>query len=510
LNFLTSFLSNRFIRTICFDKYSDWFQINCGTPQGSCLGPILFCIYINDLLDEITNDTKCIPSTYADDIALLPTNINDSLESQLEQLQLALNICSKWAITNHMQFSSNKSNIMCFTNSDTLNPYIQSQLEVMKLSGFQLPEFNMKVVTHYKYVGIEFNSNVRKLFKLHLSELIKKVHFKVYQVNRVLTAATPIMVGIQLASAIVRSVIGYGLIFTKCGQSYANKLQGLLAKPLKRALGLPKTASTLGTLAECGISTLGVWREKMQLQYANKLSKLNLNHLSNKIFYSEDYYQYDDKTKIDKSIYNDAAYAQTVRFAYEIKELEGLASNSFGTRWAPAQSLNNNNNNNNISISHQQVTREQLKQCELQNSYNELVYSGKAKRLIQLKSVSMVDTKRELYIKHDPPLISKYRARFRFNIMKTNETLYKYRLRSNPYCDECKDQIESREHTLLHCPIYDLKRYELINRLNYVQIPLNINIILGDVSSVKSQSSQLDLLKWTGDFIEYVVIARKL
>jgi hypothetical protein len=381
----------------------------------------------------------------------------------------------------------------------------------MKLSGFQLPEFNMKVVTHYKYVGIEFNSNVRKLFKLHLGELIRKVQFKVYQVNRVITTATPIMIGIQLTTAIVRSVIGYGLIFTKCGQSYANKLQGLLAKPLKRALGLPKTVSTLGALAECGISTLGVWREKLQLQFANKLSKLNLNHLSNKIFYSEDYYQYDDKTEIDESSYNNAAYAQTVRFAFEIKELEGLASNALGTRWALVQSPNNNtNSNNNASISHQQITREQLKQCELQNSYNELVYSGKAKRLIQLKPVDMIDTNRELYIKHDPPLVSKYRARFRFNCMKTNEILNRYRLRNNPYCDECKDQIESREHIFLHCPMYDLKRYELVSRLNFIQVPLNINIILGDVSSINLRSSQLDTLKWTGHFIEYVVITRKL
>ena len=206
---------------------------------------------------------------------------------------------------------------------------------------------------------------------------------------------------------------------------------------------------------------------------------------------------------------NDAAYAQTVRFAYEIKELEGLAVNARKAKWA---SLQPNSNNNNTSTNHQQITQAQLKEGELQNSYNELVYSGKAKRLLQLKppTINFNLNKRELYIKHDPPSVSKYRARFRFNRMKVNEVLNQYKLRDNPYCDECEDEIESREHLLLHCPIYDAKRYELFNQLDSIDVPLNINTVLGDVICIKTKRNQLDVLKWTGHFIEYVVITRKL
>ena len=154
---------------------------------------------------------------------------------------------------------------MCFTNSDQIiDPYVQSQLEMMKLSAFDVEEFNMKVVDRYKYVGIEFCNNVRKMFKLHLSKLLTKVQFTVNQVNRVIaTNTTPIMIGIQLTNAIIRSVIGYGLMFVQVPRSCANKLQGLLAQPLKRSLGLPKSVSTLAVLAECAIPTLSIWREKL-------------------------------------------------------------------------------------------------------------------------------------------------------------------------------------------------------------------------------------------------------
>ena len=121
---------------------------------------------------------------------------------------------------------------------------------------------------------------------------------------------------------------------------------------------------------------------------------------------------------------------------YEIKELEKLAQE--GRKWST------------ITTTHQHITPTQLKQGELQNSYNELVYSGKAKRLMQLKPPILPNTiiTRESYIKNDPPIISKYRARFRFNCAKTNEILYKYKQRSDDYCDECEDQTETRDHLL--------------------------------------------------------------
>ena len=58
LQWFRSYLNNRQVRTKCTVassgqvKYSEYKAINYGTPQGSCLGPLLFFIFTNDLHKE--------------------------------------------------------------------------------------------------------------------------------------------------------------------------------------------------------------------------------------------------------------------------------------------------------------------------------------------------------------------------------------------------------------------------------------------------------------------------
>ena len=68
---ICSFLSNRQLRVVLNGKSSQEYPVNAGVPQGSILGPTLFLLYINDLLDDVI----CNIAFYGDDTTLYSTVI---------------------------------------------------------------------------------------------------------------------------------------------------------------------------------------------------------------------------------------------------------------------------------------------------------------------------------------------------------------------------------------------------------------------------------------------------
>jgi hypothetical protein len=102
---IKAFLSDRKQRVILGESVSEWRDVLSGVPQGSCIGPLLFLIYINDMPGLVHHICKL----FADDTKLLAVIKSPA---DLILLQNDLNGLVEWANTWHMCFNEDKCKAM--------------------------------------------------------------------------------------------------------------------------------------------------------------------------------------------------------------------------------------------------------------------------------------------------------------------------------------------------------------------------------------------------------------
>ena len=99
LNVITDFLYQRNQRVVLNEQHSSWTNIQAGVPQGSILGSIFFLIYINDLSDGLTSNTKL----FVDDTSLF--SVVQNINSTANDLNSDLIKISDWTFQWKMRFN---------------------------------------------------------------------------------------------------------------------------------------------------------------------------------------------------------------------------------------------------------------------------------------------------------------------------------------------------------------------------------------------------------------------
>ena len=112
-DWFVSYLSNRQQFTVYDSLNSSFRTINTGVPQGSILGPLLFLIYINDIVNscqEPCQEPNFI--LYADDTSLLASHNN--LNVLIESTNKNLAEVSKWFMCNKLSLNVSKTQCVLF------------------------------------------------------------------------------------------------------------------------------------------------------------------------------------------------------------------------------------------------------------------------------------------------------------------------------------------------------------------------------------------------------------
>lgn len=169
---ITDFLSHRTQTVILEGKHSHKIPVTSGVPQGTCLGPILFLIYINDLHEYMKHSTLRL---FADDSIIYKT-IHKQEDTQ--KLQHDLDNAGQWEHDWLMQFHPDKCNVISTTTKRNKIHH-----------NYTLHNHSLEHVKHSKYLGLTLQNNLQ--WDKHINNITANANRTLGFLKRNLTINSP-------------------------------------------------------------------------------------------------------------------------------------------------------------------------------------------------------------------------------------------------------------------------------------------------------------------------------
>ena len=235
LDWLKSFLSNRTQCTRVGRSMSDPIGISSGVIQGSCLGPILFLLFVNSITKLFESGVKCV--LFADDVKLYTVvkSVND-----FANLQHGLDSVSAWSKEYQLPISIKKCSVIVIgSNNATVPVNIDGQ--------------NIKYVTEVRDLGVIVDPTLK--FNIHINRIVAKAKSRSCLIRKCFISRNPELL-MRAFTVYVRPLIEYACCIWSPYYCYAiDKVESVQRRFTKFLPGLTG------------------------LDYPSRLAKLNLRSL---------------------------------------------------------------------------------------------------------------------------------------------------------------------------------------------------------------------------------------
>ena len=150
-NLLHSFLDNRTLNVCVNGIWSETVELRAGTPQGACLSPILYLIFVNDI--TLSLDLSLVSaSQYADDLGMWTSD--SSVRGAQERIQQELSKLEQWCRKWHVSLHPAKSKLILFTRCP------RHKEEIPAGPTIYLCNEQIYTVTAADFLGLTFDSRL--------------------------------------------------------------------------------------------------------------------------------------------------------------------------------------------------------------------------------------------------------------------------------------------------------------------------------------------------------------
>ena len=405
LKLLQSYLNGRTAKTVVDGQESTELPVEAGVPQGSRLGPLLFILYINDIISDLESE----PMIFADDTTLIASGPETEHTSSI--LNRDLTKIAAWAKRWKVEFNAGKSKDMIFAKeqpNDNFPLFFQDAV--------------IERVTKHKHLGVTLTSTLS--WDMHVSNIIKQVNMKlsmIYKVRELNRKTLDIMYKMHVRSCIDYCLPVYG---PSLNNTQVNKLDQLQYRAARMATMAMKFTSKEKIFKDLGWESIECRIRYLSLCLFHKIHIHGTRPLIRQC--RPPINQYQNFTRSNK-YYN----------TYTLKD--ATFCNSFFPK--------------------------------ISNLWNDLPF--------ELRNKDMTDFKVELGWLLKPPKIRLYsigskfgnsiHTQLRVGKSQLNDHLFTMRLTNTTGC-MCREPVESTEHFLLDCFLYDVERKELFTSISGILI----------------------------------------
>ena len=219
---ISSFLTDRKVKVRVGQAESEEILMKAGTPQGSCLSPLLYIILVNDI--PTINQSSSL-GQFADDICLWAGAF--TFNGAISRLQLAVNILEGWCRKWRIKLNGAKSNLLLIHRlPDAPNDNLCIQL------------FNdiIRPCDSAKYLGVQFDNKLK--FKDHFQDVESRATSRLNLFKLLAKNGVDNKTLIRLYKVYVRPLFEYGSLSFLAAN--LNQLQRIQNEFLRISLRLPR------------------------------------------------------------------------------------------------------------------------------------------------------------------------------------------------------------------------------------------------------------------------------